>query len=167
MPDSHPHRAPLGLVSLLVCAAALLGPAFVDANDSTVVPAGKDFGAGLSLRDTTSLASVMQSPDAYASEPVLLHGRISEVCQRKGCWTILQDGDEQVRVRFKDYGFFIPTDASGSEAFVEGVVKVATLSEKQARHYAEETRGGDPDAVHGPQREVGFTATGVRLVGRE
>jgi hypothetical protein len=77
---------------------------------------------------------------------------------------VLRDGGEHVRVRFHDYSFFLPTDAAGAEAFVEGVVKVEELSEKAARHYASESVDGDPDSISGPQREIGFTATGVRLV---
>ena len=130
------------------------------------IPSGDDFGAGLTLQQVTPLSVVAARPDEWTARPVLLHGRLSEVCQRKGCWTMLQDGDQTVRVRFKDYGFFIPTEASGREAYVEGTVKVSVLSEAEARHYAEESPSGDPDAIHGPQREIGFTATGVRLLRR-
>ena len=45
-------------------------------------------------------------------------------------------------------------------------VKVEVLSEKMARHYEAETVGGDPSAIEGPQREVGFTATGVRIAAK-
>jgi hypothetical protein len=40
-----------------------------------------------------------------------------------------------VRVTFKDYGFFVPTDSAGPRA-VQGTVKVAQLSEAQAEHPA-------------------------------
>jgi len=166
--DSLTDRPPTGLVAIAVTAMAalLLCASAPMAGEPAGIADGADFGAGLTLRHATPLAEVVERPEAWAAKPVLLHGRISEVCQRKGCWTILQDGDAHVRVRFKDYGFFIPTDSSGSEAYVEGVVKSSMLSQKDARHYAEETRGGDPSAINGPQQEVGFTATGVRIVGR-
>ena len=57
-----------------------------------------------------------------------------------------------------------PIESSGKQAYVEGVVKLATLSEKEARHYAEESKSGNANAIRGPQRELGFTASGVRLV---
>jgi hypothetical protein len=86
------------------------------------------------------------------------------------------DGDASIRVRFKNYGFFLPTDSSGRTAYVEGVVKIEMLSEKQARHYASESEAseseasesnsGEAESIHGPQREVGFVASGVRLVER-
>ena len=128
------------------------------------IPPGSDFGAGLTLSELTSLAEVVRAPEKFEARPVLLRGRISDVCQRKGCWVVLRDGGEQVRVRFHDYAFFLPTDVAGSEAFVEGLVNVEELSQKAARHYATESVDGDPDSITGPQREVGLTATGVRLV---
>ncbi len=128
------------------------------------VPASEGFGAPIKLTRETPLREVVQRPEAIGDEPVLVRGRVADVCQRKGCWTILQDGDARVRVRFKDYGFFVPTDCSGREALVEGVVEVKTLSADMARHYEEETTGGDPAAVTGPRREVSMIATGVRLL---
>ncbi len=123
------------------------------------------FGAPIGLTEPTRLALVLKTPEEYETRKVLLRGRLADVCQRKGCWTMLQDGDAVVRVRFQDYGFFLPKDSVGRTALVEGTVSVRTLSEREARHYAEEARGGDPDSIRGPQREVGFVATGVRLLG--
>ena len=127
-------------------------------------PAADSFGAPLELTRETPLTDVVAHPENLDEAPVLVRGRVADVCQRKGCWTILQDGDAQIRVRFKDYGFFVPTDCSGREALVEGVVEVKTLSADMARHYEEETTGGDPTAVKGPRREVSMVATGVRLL---
>ena len=156
------HRNPAASLLLLVALALVsLGA------DGPAIPSGENFGAGLTLQQSTELAEVVSAPERFEEQPVLLHGRISDVCQRKGCWTILRDGDAQVRVRFLDYGFFLPTDAAGAEAFVEGVVKVEVLSEKVVRHYESESRDGDPNGVTGPRREVGFVASGVRLVGRD
>ena len=136
----------------------------VVANAEATAPEGRDFGAGLTLSSPTTLAALLETPEAFGEEPVLVHGRIADVCQKKGCWTILRDGDATVRVRFQDYGFFLPQDVQGQEAWVEGVVTVRTLSQKEARHYASESTGGDPDSIDGPQREVGFLASGVRVV---
>ena len=150
---SHARR----LALLLGLALSLLGAA-------ESLPEGSDFGAELTLGKVRSLAAVLAKPEAFAQTPVLVRARIADVCQKKGCWTILRDGERSVRVRFKDYGFFLPKDIQGREALVEGVVTVRTLSEREARHYAEESRDGNPKSIHGPQREVGFLATGVRVL---
>ena len=140
----------------------LIALAFLGAGQA--LPSGKDFGAGITLEAPLALSRGMLQPEDHTETPVLVRGRISDVCQRKGCWTILREGDSIVRVRFKDYGFFLPGDISGQEALVEGVVTIRTMSEREARHLAAETRGGKPDEVDGPQHEIGFVATGVRVL---
>jgi hypothetical protein len=124
------------------------------------------FGAALTLEVATPLPQVIAQAERYAKQPVLVRGTLTDVCQRKGCWTVIRDQGAHVRVRFKDYGFFLPKDSMGRGALVEGVVTIETLSEKEARHYEEESRQGDPDSVKGPRREVGFLASGVRLLPR-
>jgi hypothetical protein len=107
------------------------------------LPEGDDFGAGLTLVRPTPLAEIMHDPARFAGENVLIHGQVTEVCQKKGCWAVIREGDEHVRVRFKDYGFFLPKDCVGAKAYAQGSISVGTPSE----------------------REVIFIATGVRLVG--
>jgi hypothetical protein len=77
---------------------------------------------------------------------------------------VLSDGQASVRIRFADYAFFVPKDCRGKQAYVEGRVKAEEISEEEARHYEAESSDGDPSKIHGPQKIVSFTATGVRLV---
>ena len=46
---------------------------------------------------------------------LVFEATIDEVCQMKGCWMTLES-DQKVRVTFKDYGFFVPKDAGGTES---------------------------------------------------
>jgi hypothetical protein len=179
----------LGIVALLLLAVV---PGRSVAEPVAKLPAGQDYGAGITLADLSDFEDVLSQPEKYAGSPVLIRGRISDVCQRKGCWTVLSQGEEQVRVRFLDYAFFLPKDCSGKQAYVEGIVAVETLSVKMARHYASESQqeasesqqeasesqqeasesqqdasdssSDDPSAIHGPRQVVGFTASGVRIV---
>jgi hypothetical protein len=157
-------RCPFPTLFLLLL-AILCGPSAALA-ETPGLPAGEDFGAGISLRTPTKLADLVASPERYEGTPVLVQGRVSDVCQRKGCWTVIRDGEAQLRVRFQDYGFFLPKDASGREAWVEGVVQIETLSEGEARHYAEESEQPSESEIHGSRQELGFTASGVRLLAR-
>ncbi len=125
---------------------------------------GTDYGAGLTLVSALPLGEVLGEPQRHAASAVLVRAKVSEVCQRKGCWMILRDGEDQVRVRFADYGFFVPKDLSGAEVYAEGRVEIIELSQSEARHYESETKGGQPDRIQGPQRELRFTATGVRVI---
>jgi hypothetical protein len=110
------------------------------------------------------LAQLLQTPDAYARQSVFVEGKVRRACSRKGCWMELATSESGagVRVTFKDYGFFVPVDSAGSTARVEGMVKVAELSEERARHY--ESEGAFvPRGKDGKPREVQLVATGVEL----
>ena len=111
-------------------------------SQSEGLPQGEDFGAGLTLVQATPLAEIIGDPASFADDTILIHGEVTEVCQKKGCWAVIREGDEHVRMRFKDYGFFLPKDCVGAEAYAEGSVSVEAAS----------------------AGEVNFTATGVRLV---
>jgi hypothetical protein len=41
-------------------------------------------------------------------------------------------------VKFKDYAFFMPKDASGRTAILEGVVKMKQETIEETRHYLED-----------------------------
>jgi hypothetical protein len=111
------------------------------------------------------LATVLENPETYTKEPVIVEGVIAAACTRKGCWMQLASDAEAkqgVRVTFKDYGFFIPLDAKGMKARAEGVAVVKTLSKAEADHLEEEgaklARKADGTAL-----EVSFVADGVEL----
>ena len=122
------------------------------------------FGAPLGNAEKVALADLVKNPDAWKGKTIRTEGPVAAVCQEKGCWMTLKSGEASVRVRFKDYGFFVPKDCAGATATLEGVFEVKTIPEKTAKHYAAETPGGKPDAVKGDQKELSFLASGVELV---
>ena len=152
---------PIAALALTLAVTLAAPPGLAEA--PTESAAFLDYGAGIALDSETPLATLLAEPERFTETPQLVRGRLVDICQKKGCWTVLADGQAQVRVRFADYGFFVPTDAIGRDALVEGVVTVRTLSEADAKHYAAESKHGDPDAIEGPQHEIGFLATGVRI----
>jgi hypothetical protein len=105
------------------------------------------------------LSAVLSKPEDGKS--VLVEGVVRRACSNMGCWMELapSEGGAGVRVTFKDYGFFVPTDSAGAKARVQGTIKVAELSAAQAEHLRAE--GGLMTA--GAQREVQLVATGVEL----
>ncbi len=156
------------LVGLL--AAALATPSFWQAGSSrSATTAAADtrteklvsYGAGVKSKSRMSLAQAVL--EKKFNSTVTLTATVSEVCQVKGCWMILVDGDTKVRVTFKDYGFFMPKTLAGKTVVVEGVLSEEVLSEKDARHYAEDAGKSKAEIakIKGDQRELGFEATGV------
>ncbi|MEM6686883.1 MAG: DUF4920 domain-containing protein [Bacteroidota bacterium] len=90
---------------------------------------------------------------------------INSVCSKKGCWMRLDVGDEkEVMVRFKDYGFFVPVDATG-EAIVNGKAFVKETSVDELRHYAEDAGKSAEEIakITEPKKTLSFLADGVLL----
>lgn len=129
----------------------------------TLLAAAGKFGAPLGNSPKVALADLVKDPAAFSGKTVKTEGTVSAVCQDKGCWMVLKSGDQSVRVRFKDYAFFVPMDSAGATAVMEGVFTVKTVPEATAKHYAEETPGGKPGDIKGDQKELSFLASGVEL----
>lgn len=92
--------------------------------------------------------------------------KVDEVCKSKGCWMKLdlEDGN-QVMVKFKDYGFFVPKDIDGKEVIINGKAFVNEVSVDEQRHYAEDA-GKTPEeiaAITEVKKTYSFEADGVLL----
>lgn len=101
---------------------------------------------------------------------VKVSGKIESVCQKKGCWmNLTQEGQPEMFVRFKDYGFFMPLDASGKEVIMEGKAFKQITSVEELRHYAEDEGKTEEEinAITEPEEEVRFLASGVILLEKE
>lgn len=98
--------------------------------------------------------------DAHAGEPRRFSGRITEVCQAKGCWLMLEDDGQVARVMFGDHAFFLPKDTQGS-AVVHGVLERKELTPAQAGHLAEDSAKG----IAVEPVEYRIVADGVRVAG--
>ena len=93
--------------------------------------------------------------------------KVSGVCQNKGCWMTLTAPElkQEVRVKFKDYAFFLPKNAMGGKVDIEGVLTEREMSQDEAQHYADDAAkaGEAPRKVTGPVKTYQIMATGADL----
>jgi hypothetical protein len=98
---------------------------------------------------------------------VIVEGNIVDVCQMKGCWMRVSDGEQELFVRFQDYGFFVPMNAAGHDVVMHGTAVEKELSVEELRHYAEDA-GKSPQeiaAITEPETRVTFYADSVYIAG--
>lgn len=91
---------------------------------------------------------------------------VNTVCKNKGCWMTLDlPEEEDVMVKFKDYGFFVPKDIEEKEVIVNGKAYVAEVSVEEQRHYAEDNdqTAEEIAAITEPKRTLSFLADGVLI----
>jgi len=110
-----------------------------------------------------TLETLFAQSDSYKNQKVVARGQIKQVCQKKGCFFILADGENEARITFKDYSFFIPTNSAGKKVVLKGIFNVKELSEQKAKHYAKDA-GEDPEKVKGSQEEYSLVATSVKIM---
>lgn len=100
-------------------------------------------------------------------QPIKVEATVQTVCKKKGCWfTMGGEGvDQDVRVRMKDYAFFVPRNSEKAHVVAEGTLKERELSQEEAQHYADDAveAGETPEKVDAPQKVWEFTATAIEL----
>jgi hypothetical protein len=177
----NPMRA-LSIVSLLAFAAAAVAQTplpSIPAKPAAAAPAAQDpkaapkkldetkfdhFGAGIVEGAATPIADVMKAPEQFTGKTVRVEAPITGVCQTKGCWMQLGSQQPTVFVKFKDYAFFVPKDASGRTAIVEGTMTMKQETVEQTKHYLEDAGKHDEAAKVTEGRKLyHFMATGVAI----
>lgn len=123
-------------------------------------------GAAVGTAKKVSLAEAMKNPSKYRDKPILVEGVIVRSCKMEGCWMELAPAKDAsaVRIKMKDHAFFVPLDAAGLKARVEGVMSVKTLSKAEVDHLMNED-GAKFEKINadGTVTEISFEATGVEL----
>ena len=135
-------------------------------SSTSIAPAtpGQTYGAAVTPTGAVPMSGLNAALGSRDSAQVKLVAKASAVCQAKGCWMTLPTADgKQMRVRFKDYAFFVPKDLSGHEVVVSGWAYRETVSVADQQHYLRDA--GKPEkeiaAIIQPKQELNFLADGV------
>ncbi|MDT0596153.1 DUF4920 domain-containing protein [Glaciecola petra] len=111
--------------------------------------------------DNIEFTSLISEPAKYVGKTIQTETEISKVCQKKGCFFIAQHDQSIMRVSFKDYGFFIPTDSYNKRVQLNGNVIEKQRSEEQATHFKQDLGKGTDAIKSGLVYE--FVAESVRI----
>lgn len=121
---------------------------------------------------TEGSISVNEALEALKTKDSILTkvtGYVTGVCQVKGCWMVLSqtpDDSTGLFVKFKDYGFFVPKDLSGSKITLDGKAFKQITPVDELKHYAEdEGKSAEEIAkITQPTEEMKFLAHGVAVL---
>lgn len=94
-------------------------------------------------------------------------GRVANVCENKGCWMNVDlENGEQIFVKMKDYGFFVPKDIRGKEVLLTGEAYKQMMSVKELKHFAEDAKKpqSEIDAITQPEMRSRFTAASIKVL---
>ncbi|GAB2486009.1 DUF4920 domain-containing protein [Algoriphagus taiwanensis] len=130
--------------------------------EAEVVPG--NYGDLFDSEEITAAAEMVSQVEANGAFEGKISGEIKEVCTKKGCWFAMDlPNGESMRVTFKDYGFFIPTNSQGFPIVMEGKAILTETDVETLRHFAEDQGKSkeEVEAITEPKREITFEATGV------
>jgi hypothetical protein len=124
----------------LLLASLLLVPAC-----RATLPEGDAVGEPIEPRGIVTLAVVDASPSEYFEQTLLVEAEVQAVCERKGCWMKVADGESNAMVRWEagcggKYAF--PADAVGKRILIQGSFYPKTISEEDAEHLQSEAPEG-------------------------
>ena len=120
-------------IYLILSATLIITVSFAD--DDVKVKYGKE----ITLEEKTKISELLEDPESFLNEIVLVEGEVLDVCPMAGCWIDLSSDveDEKIKVKVKDGEIVFPMEAKGSTALVEGKVYKIELSEERAISYYE------------------------------
>lgn len=159
------------ILTVLLCTAILLFSATGQAEKSKQSTSGKVnkasktkiYGAEPSMTSVTPISIDQALQKENLGKTIRMTAYVVKVCQKKGCWMIVQSAKNSARITFKDYAFFVPKNCIGKKVIVEGIMTETVISEADARHYAEDdgmTKAAI-EKIKGEQKEYSFVATSV------
>ena len=136
---------------------------------ASIAPAtpGQTYGTAITPDGALPMTALPTALGTRDSAQVKLTGKASAVCQAKGCWMTLPTADgKQMRVRFKDYAFFVPKDLNGHDVVVSGWAYRSTVTKADLQHYAKDAGKSDQEvaAITADEQQLTFLADGVRVV---
>ena len=124
------------------------------------------YGEKIDAKGAQSLDQVISELASTEEVETKIKGTVVSVCKKKGCWMNVQsETGEEIFVKFKDYGFFMPLECEGQEVVMRGKAYSEVTSVDELRHYAED-EGKSEDEINKitePLTELKFMSDGVVL----
>lgn len=128
--------------------------------------AEQHFGKKIDAQNAINAKDLLTILNDKDSVFVKVKGEVDAVCKIKGCWMSFPLSDEiPLRIRFKDYDFFVPLNCENHTTIVEGWAYKTILSVEELKHYAEDAEYSQEeiDAIVEPETEYTFMADGVLM----
>ena len=95
------------------------------------------YGKNITLQIKNQISNLLNSPQSYLGENVLVSGEVTEVCPMRGCWIDVKDldSDSNIRIKVTDGKIVFPLSAKGKHVDVQGKFIKLEFTEEQARNW--------------------------------
>jgi len=126
------------------------------------------FGEAFTPKNVVGMDKLFENLANQDTVYTMVMGTVESVCKKKGCWMNLvskNEEDNELFVKFKDYGFFMPLDCEGAEVVMNGKAFKEITTVEELQHYAEDEGKSKEEiaAITEPIEEYKFVADGVLM----
>ena len=114
----------------------------------TVAAAEEKYGAGVTLKTATPVATLLSNPKEYLGKTVRVDGVVTAVCEMAGCWMEVRDEKadaktaKSIRIKVEDGVIVFPVAAKGKKASIQGILE--PVSQEMAHEYAADQEKAKP-----------------------
>jgi len=122
----------------------------------------KQFGAAITDKAATPLTSLVKEPEKFANQTVCTEGIVSAVCKSMGCWMEIADESGQAHIKMAGHSFFVPKEANGHRARIQG--KVIPAADAQDTCGAKDNCRENAEKDTGRVAKIEIEATGVEFL---
>ncbi len=127
------------------------------------------YGSAFTLTDAMPATELLGAPEKFVDQTVLVEGRVTDVCQKAGCWMVITDDNTTMRVLMKDHGFAVDKGGTGADCRVEGTLVAREIDPEFVAHL--ESESANVEAMPEKKAEGNIVyelnATGVAMMKAE
>jgi hypothetical protein len=155
----------------IVCSLTLVMAALFSQAQPPKVPAepGTVFGEKTVNENTitvSDLVSQMKASEKPAPREVNLVGKVTEVCQKEGCWIRVASPDGNMMVKMKDHKFLVPVILHGKSIVIKGTAEMKVTPVEELQHLAEDAGKTKEEIakITTPKKEITVQAKGILVL---
>lgn len=145
---NNPCKITIAAIGLLACLQAAAAQDWFGAAPEQVA-------------ESVNVAAVMADPESRLDQHLMVSGRMTDVCTKRGCWAVFEDDGAMLRIVVRDHGFAIPSDLRGP-AIAHGVLERHEMAPEEIEHLVKDD-GADPTLLDEPVTWR-LVADGVRIM---
>ena len=135
---------------------------------SLIAEDSKKYGEKITSTEKTNISEIINKPENFVGQKVLVEGTVVNVCAKRGCWIELASDKEfeTIRVKVQDGVIVFPMEAKGRKALVEGeVYSFEYETEAKCSGSSDHSKKSEKNCEHG-KKEV-KTIYQIRGIGAE
>jgi hypothetical protein len=146
--------------AIIIILTLLTGIAFAEATTKT-------FGKPVTLTESNQIAKLNTEPDSFKDKPVLITGKIIDMCAHSGCWVeVLAPDSSRIICKSMDESVHFSKDCLGQIVQVQGKLMVDTKA-KNAVEVKKHEGEGEAHACPAPKVMVSLEGASVQFTNAE